>query len=109
LSLQISSNFERFLFHTGGDDALALKGLMKRFEQGGALDPPPELLAACRKDMDSERVADEVVLATIAQVKRERSTGGEAMGGTDALEGGKSGERTPAAVRSGTPTFPQPT
>ncbi|EOD30087.1 putative threonine synthase [Emiliania huxleyi CCMP1516] len=66
--IQISSNFERFLFHAGGDDAPALKSLMDGLEDTKRLTPPPSLLAACREEMDSERVDDAEVLATIADV-----------------------------------------
>lgn len=79
MDIQISSNFERYLFHAGGNDAHALNALMKRFEADGALSPSPELLAACRAEMDSERVDDAEVLATIAQVH-------EATGGTYTLD-----------------------
>jgi len=68
MDIQISSNFERFLFHAGGDDAPALKSLMDGLEDTKRLTPPPSLLAACREEMDSERVDDAEVLATIADV-----------------------------------------
>jgi len=68
MDIQISSNFERFLFHMGGNDAAALAAMMGNFEGGSALQPSASLLAACRSVMTSQRVPDDEVLKTIADV-----------------------------------------
>jgi len=68
MDIQISSNFERFLFHQTGDDAAAMAKLMGNFEATNQLLPPAELLAAARSEMVSARVADDEVLATIKDV-----------------------------------------
>jgi len=68
MDIGVSSNFERFLFHMGDDDADQMKRLMDHFEQAGALDPPQTLTAACASEMDSARVDDAEVLATISDV-----------------------------------------
>merc|ERR1719440_334117 len=47
MDIQVSSNFERFLFHMGGEDAAALAELMRSFEAGNPLTPSDSLLAAC--------------------------------------------------------------
>lgn len=69
MDIQISSNFERFLFHMGKNDPAALAELMSSFEAGNPLQPSAALLAACRGQMVSERVADGDVLQTIADVR----------------------------------------
>jgi len=79
MDIQISSNFERYLFHAGGNDAHALKALMDRFESRKALSPSAALLGACQAEMDSERISDAEVLATIAQVH-------QASGGAQTLD-----------------------
>jgi len=68
MDIQISSNFERFLFHMGGDNAEELSSLMTRFEGGGALEPSASLLKACQSHMVSARIPDAEVLATISDV-----------------------------------------
>lgn len=35
MDICVSSNFERYLFHLGGDDASALRALMEAFEAKG--------------------------------------------------------------------------
>eukprot|EP00965_Chrysotila_dentata_P257497 6212903-Pleurochrysis_carterae.AAC.4 len=52
----------------GGNDTASLAQLMSGFEAGAPLAPSADLLAACRSEMTSERVADDEVLATIADV-----------------------------------------
>jgi len=73
MDIQISSNFERFLFHMGGDDPKSLAELMRGFESGNPLSPSDSLLAACRTQMVSQRVADGDVLQTIADVRAKTS------------------------------------
>jgi threonine synthase len=68
MDIQISSNFERFLYHQGGNDAAACKTLMDRFDSKGTLDPPKQLLANCQSVMGSERVDNADTLKEIDQV-----------------------------------------
>ena len=68
MDIGVSSNFERFLFHMGGDDPAQMKKLMDNFEKTGKLEPPDSLVAASRSHMDSASVADDEILATIADV-----------------------------------------
>jgi threonine synthase len=68
MDIGVSSNFERFLFHMGGDNAAQMKTLMDNFEASGNLSPPDNLVAASRAHMDSASVSDKEVLATIADV-----------------------------------------
>jgi len=68
MDIGVSSNFERFLFHAGGDDPQAMAQLMSRFEAEGDLKPPDSLVAAARAQMMSASIADVDVLATIKDV-----------------------------------------
>ena len=68
MDIAISSNFERFLFHMGGNDTASLASLMSNFETKGDLQPSAELLAACRSEMSSQRVDNAKCLATVADV-----------------------------------------
>jgi len=70
MDIQISSNFERFLFHMGGESTADLRKLMDGFEASGKLEPSGALLEACRAQMVSERVADADILKTIADVHK---------------------------------------
>jgi len=68
MDIGVSSNFERFLFHMGDNDASQMKTLMDNFEATGALTPPDSLVEASRFHMDSAAVADNEVLETISDV-----------------------------------------
>jgi len=68
MDIQVSSNFERFLFHMSGEDAALMAKLMGELEAGGALQPTAEMLANSRVHMDSARVTDEEILSTISEV-----------------------------------------
>jgi len=68
MDIGVSSNFERFLFHAGGDDAAAMAEMMGRFEASGSLEPPPSLVGAAREVMQSAAIDDSEILATIADV-----------------------------------------
>ena len=72
MDIQVSSNFERFLYHMGGNDASACKELMDRFESKGALEPSKALVDACCTEMASERVTDAETLAEINDVYQTR-------------------------------------
>merc|ERR1740115_529963 len=47
MDIQISSNFERFLFHQTGDNATELAAMMQRVDSGSPLLPSAALLASC--------------------------------------------------------------
>jgi len=68
MDIGVSSNFERFLFHVGGDDAQAMATLMSNFEASGSLSPPASLVSAAQEVMSSASISDEEVLQTIADV-----------------------------------------
>jgi len=74
MDIGVSSNFERFLFHVGGDDAEAMASLMNNFEASGTLSPPTSLVSAAQAVMTSASIADEEILQTIADV-HERADG----------------------------------
>jgi len=68
MDIQVSSNFERFLYHMSGDDAALMAKLMAGLESDGALKPTAEMLANSRGHMDSGRVSDAEILSTIKDV-----------------------------------------
>jgi len=68
MDIGVSSNFERFLFHVGGDDAEAMATMMSNFEATGKLNPPASLVSAAKEVMTSASVADDEILQTIADV-----------------------------------------
>jgi len=68
MDIQVSSNFERFLFHMSGEDAQLMAQLMGELEKSGTLKPTAEMLASSRGHMDSARASDEEVLATMKEV-----------------------------------------
>lgn len=70
MDIQVSSNFERFLYHESGDDAATIAKMMSTLESGKPLPVSQELLDASRVQMDSARVPDDEVLATIADVNK---------------------------------------
>lgn len=68
MDIGVSSNFERFLFHAGGDDAAAMAKMMSNFEATGSLNPPASLVEAARGVMTSASIEDDEVLETIRDV-----------------------------------------
>jgi len=69
MDIQVSSNFERFLFHMSGNDAALMAKLMGELEgPEGALHPTAEMLANSRVHMDSARTTDQEILSTISEV-----------------------------------------
>lgn len=71
MDIQISSNFERFLFDLVGRDAGALKALMADFKTSGRFSVTPDLLEKARNNFLSHRCDDEGILATIRQVYKD--------------------------------------
>jgi len=68
MDIQVSSNFERFLFHMTGNDASYMSSLMGGFEASGKLEPSEALVSASRGLMSSARVDNTEVLETISDV-----------------------------------------
>jgi threonine synthase len=70
MDIQVSSNFERYLFEASGRDAAAIRAQMgalaqgRRFEIGGAL-------AAMRDDFDAAAASEDEVAAAIRRVRAE--------------------------------------
>merc|ERR1719201_2794164 len=58
MDIGVSSNFERFLFHAGGDDPAAMAAMMSSFESTGALNPPASLVDASRAEMSAATISD---------------------------------------------------
>ncbi len=65
MDIQISSNFERYLFDLVGRDALKLTELMNEFKKNGQFKLSDELMAQARKDFRAHRCDDEQTLAMI--------------------------------------------
>ncbi|ETV68607.1 threonine synthase [Aphanomyces astaci] len=67
MDICVSSNFERYLFALGGDDAVVLKDWMTKFESTGKLTVQGSLLKKAQADMSSYSVLEPEVQATIKQ------------------------------------------
>lgn len=68
MDIQISSNFERYLFDVLGRDAEALKGLMQQFKETGSFTLAPEYMGKARVQFRAFRADDEETLAIIKRV-----------------------------------------
>ncbi len=73
MDIQISSNFERYLFELVGRDAAALAKLMLSFKEDGAFDVSDDLMQQARKDFKAHRCNDDDTLATIKRAYDETS------------------------------------
>lgn len=71
MDIQISSNFERYLFDLTGRDAAALKALMEDFKTSGKFTVPEDMLQNARGSFLSHRCNDEDTLATMRQVYKD--------------------------------------
>ncbi len=67
MDIQISSNFERYLFELLGRDHEKLSGLMGRFRETGAFALDDDLMAHARSDFMAVRCDEEETLATMAE------------------------------------------
>jgi threonine synthase len=65
MDIQISSNFERYLFDLAGNSAEKLQHWMEEFDRSGKLTIEGELLKNAQKDFVSARVGDEEIVRTI--------------------------------------------
>ncbi len=65
MDIEISSNFERYLFDLLGRDSAALSELMMQFKVRGAFAVSDEKITQARQDFTAFRASEEEVLATI--------------------------------------------
>ncbi|HOO82357.1 MAG TPA: threonine synthase [Alphaproteobacteria bacterium] len=68
MDIEISSNFERYLFDLLDRDEDALAAMMRRFKDTGHFEVSPEQLARAREDFAAGRTDQSETLATIKQV-----------------------------------------
>jgi threonine synthase len=70
MNIQVSSNFERLLFHAHKDQKSEekLPELMREFERSGALKVGDEILKNIQKEFDAYTVNDEATKKTIAEI-----------------------------------------
>lgn len=66
MDIQVSSNFERYLFETLGRDAAAVSGLMDEFAAHKSFSVPPDILARAQADFAAYRCDDPETEAMIA-------------------------------------------
>jgi threonine synthase len=72
MDIQVSSNFERYLFEAGNRDAAWIRGRMGALAQSGRFDLSDAVLAAMRADFDAATATGDEVAACIRRVKAER-------------------------------------
>ncbi len=68
MDIQISSNFERYLFEAGGRDAATIRGQMSALAQGRRFDLNAAQYAALKRDMGAVRAGEDEVAAEIRRV-----------------------------------------
>ncbi len=71
MDIQISSNFERYLFEALGRDARKVAELMQTFKTAGSFFLPPQVMQKLREDFVAFRTDEEGTLETIAHVYRD--------------------------------------
>ena len=71
MDIQVSSNFERYLFDLLGRDAGALREKMVSFRQGGSFAVTPDELQTAQKLFTAVRCSDDETLATMADCYKE--------------------------------------
>lgn len=71
MDIQISSNFERFLFDLVGRDADVLRAKMDSFRQSGSYGLEPALMEKARALFTAHRCSDERTLSVMADAYRE--------------------------------------
>lgn len=65
MDIQISSNFERYLFELLGRDALKLTGVMNEFKKSGKFKITDDLMNVARRDFTAHRCSDDDTLKII--------------------------------------------
>jgi threonine synthase len=71
MDIQVSSNFERFLFDLYGGDGAALAEAMAAFRRDGRLDPGVDRWKAATAIFEGHRFGDEETVAAIGRLYRE--------------------------------------
>ena len=71
MDIQVSSNFERLLFHACGHDAAAVRAMMANLTQSGRFTIPPAALAAIRDEFDAFRTGETGCAREMARVHAE--------------------------------------
>jgi threonine synthase len=71
MDIQISSNFERYLFEVSGRDAALIARLMDEFKQNGSFSVDAALLDKATQQFSAYRLDDEQTRAEIARVYRD--------------------------------------
>jgi threonine synthase len=71
MDIQVSSNFERYLYEASGRDAAWVRGRMGVLAQSGRFELSPGVRAALRADFDAETASMDQVAACIPRVKAE--------------------------------------
>jgi threonine synthase len=71
MDIQISSNFERYLFEVSGRDAPLIARLMDEFKQNGSFSVDADLLAKAKQQFSAYRLDDEQTRAEIARVYKD--------------------------------------
>lgn len=71
MDIQISSNFERYLFDLVGRDPLTLTGLMDDFKKNGKFKLSDDLMQKARQEFSAHRCSDEETLDVIRQCYEE--------------------------------------
>ncbi len=68
MDIEISSNFERYLFELTGQDAGAVVGLMGGYKETGSFTVPKDALEQARRDFCAQRASESEVVKTIRDV-----------------------------------------
>jgi threonine synthase len=71
MDIQVSSNFERYLFEAGDRDAAWVRGRMGALAQSGRFDLSDAVLATMRADFDAATATGDEVAACIRRMKAE--------------------------------------
>jgi threonine synthase len=71
MDIQVSSNFERYLFEAAKRDAALVRAKMGALAQSGRFDLPGDILAVMRRDFSAATAATDEVAACIRQVRQE--------------------------------------
>ena len=71
MDIQVSSNFERFLYYVGGEKASQVAEWMDSFKETGKLTLSGDLLEFAQSEMLAERASQEEILETIKKVHQE--------------------------------------
>ena len=71
MDIQISSNFERYLFEVSGRDAQKISTMMEDFQQHGEFSADPALFAAVKQNFSAHRLDDDQTRAEILRLYKE--------------------------------------